>query len=292
MLPNFLVVGCQKCATTSLHYYLRQHPNIYLPEGKETKYFVMDERYELGIESYEKNFENVESEVAIGEVDPDYMYFKNALPRLAKDVDLSNLKLIFILRNPVERAFSHYLMTYRRGFESETFNKALSLEENRIQKDYFSRMHYSYVERGYYIQQIKRFEKYINKSKMHFILTDELKVNREKVLKDCFSFLEVDTSFGGYEKKKNYHKGQIPRSEFLLNSIVNKNDSLIKKIIRIVLPNDKFRKKIRSKVLSLNEKDNNMVIDQKTKESLIDRFKKPNNELQDYIDKNLEHWNR
>ena len=85
MLPNFLVVGAQKAATTSLHNYLAVHPDIYLPAQKETKFFVDDERYMRGIDYYEReHFSGWKGESAVGEVDPDYMYFEQALGRLAR----------------------------------------------------------------------------------------------------------------------------------------------------------------------------------------------------------------
>lgn len=113
MLPNFLIVGAQKCGTTSLHEYLYQHPQIYLPEGKETKFFAEDARYSKGITYYEDVcFSTYSGESAVGEVDPDYMYFEQALERIAEHLDLRTTKLIFVLRNPVDRAFSHYLNVF------------------------------------------------------------------------------------------------------------------------------------------------------------------------------------
>ena len=80
VLPNFFVAGCQKCATTSLHHYLIQHPDIYLPVQKETKHFVQDFLYNKGIKYYKDTyFSSVSGESAIGEVDPDYIYFEDAL---------------------------------------------------------------------------------------------------------------------------------------------------------------------------------------------------------------------
>ena len=92
MLPNFFVVGAQKCATTSLYYYLREHPEIYLPMDKETKFFVRDDEYIKGIKYYESEyFSDYNGEKAIGEIDPDYMYFENTLERISKHIDLRNL---------------------------------------------------------------------------------------------------------------------------------------------------------------------------------------------------------
>lgn len=138
MLPNFFIVGVQKAATTSLHNYLLYHPEIYLPAQKETKFFVDDKRYAKGIDYYEKTyFSDWNSQPAVGEIDPDYIYFQNALERISLHINISATKFIFIFRNPVDRAFSHYLMTYRRGFEPLSFEDATEQEPNRIKKTIF-----------------------------------------------------------------------------------------------------------------------------------------------------------
>ncbi len=92
-------------------------------------------------------------------------FFDESLKRLQKYIDFSSAKFIFILRDPVERAFSHYLVTYRRGLEPLSFEEAIEKEDERLSKGgFFERMHYSYVSRGFYLRQIKRFLPYIRKS--------------------------------------------------------------------------------------------------------------------------------
>jgi hypothetical protein len=193
MLPNFLVVGAQKAGTTSLHNYLCSHPDIYLPRIKETKFFVADERFAKGLHCYEADhFSAWHGEQAIGEIDPDYMYFDQALERMVVNLDLRTMKFIFVLRNPVDRAFSHYLMSVRRGVEELSFEEAAKVESERISKDYLSKMHFSYVSRGFYLPQIQRFLAYANKSSMLFILSEDLKKNTNDVLTSCYRFLEVE----------------------------------------------------------------------------------------------------
>ena len=102
MLPKFFVVGAQKAGTTTLHNLLASHPEIYLPRQKETKFFVADERYAEGLSHYETQyFAEWDGESAVGEVDPDYMYFPQALERMAVNLDLREIRFIFLLRNPV-----------------------------------------------------------------------------------------------------------------------------------------------------------------------------------------------
>jgi hypothetical protein len=289
-LPNFLVVGCQKGATTSLHHYLNQHPGIFLPSEKETKFFVMNDRYKKGIENYRLNFSCAKSGMLVGEVDPDYMYFEDALPRIDMHLNTKQMKIIFILRNPIERAFSHYLMSYRRGLEDENFYDAINLEAARVKMTFASKMHFSYVDRGFYLKQILRFEKYFNKSQFHFILTDDLRNNREKTMKECFNFLGIDSDFVGYDKNKSYHKAEIPRSKKLLKFIIQDKDSLIKKLVRLIIRNDRVRSIVRAKLIKLNQRNSNVKIDSISREKLKKIYKIPNLKLQEYISRDLSHW--
>ncbi len=295
MLPNFFVAGCQKCATTSLHHYLIQHPEIYLLEQKETKHFAVDEWYIRGISYYESEFfSGVKSEIAIGEVDPDYIYFEKVLERIKIHFDIEQLKFIFIFRNPVERAFSHYLMTYRRGIETKPFADAIACERERIETDFLSKMHFSYVDRGFYYRQLLPFLKVLQPEQMLFLLTDDLQHNRNAVLKKCFDFLGVDDRSADIEARTNYHQATIPRSKFLLNEIVRKQDTLPKKIIRVLIPNQKLRLKVRAKILAANQTSNIARISLQKRErfQLIDIYRDENQKLAALIKKDLSHWNQ
>ncbi len=293
MLPNFFVAGCQKCATTSLHHYFIQHPELYLPEEKETKYFVEDKRYSKGISYYEKKyFYNINNEISIGEVDPDYIYFPAALKRIAKHLSLKETKFIFIFRNPVDRAFSHYLMTYRRGIEIKSFSDAISCEQERIQKDYFSKMHFSYVDRGFYHQQLLPFLEVLQREQMLFLLTDDLKRDRKEILKKCFEFLGVDPDCTSIETATNYHSATIPRSNVLLNEIVRKQDTLPKKIVRFLIPNQDIRHKVRSRILEANQTANTrkIAMTESERARLIRIYRPENDKLAALLNRDLAHW--
>ena len=294
MLPNFFVAGCQKCATTSLHNYLVQHPDIYLPTQKETKHFVMDDRYNKGISYYEKIFfGNIKDELAVGEVDPDYIYFPEALTRIKAHFDLKSLKFIFIFRNPVERAFSHYLMTYRRGIETKSFEEAINSESKRIATNFFSRMHFSYVDRGFYHRQLLPFIEVLKPEQLMFLLTNDLKNEKDSTLRTCFEFLGVKSNCMRIKSGINHHAATVPKSDFLLNQIVRKQDTLPKKIARLLIPNQDLRHKFRAKILDTNQTKNNKNITLKKKERLylIESFKEENRKLAKLIERDLSFWN-
>ena len=220
MLPNFLVVGAQKAGTTSLHHYMKGHPDICLPDQKETKFFGLEEKYRKGIEFYQhKYFSECDGRPAVGEIDPEYMYFVEAYERIKSHLDMKRLKLLFVLRNPIERAFSHYLMTYRRGLEPLPFDEAIDAEAERVVKSEDDNLHYSYVARGFYLEQILRFHESVCKERMHFILSEDLKQNPEGVLENLFRFLEVDTGYVPENICRQFHGATVPRSMSLLKRV-------------------------------------------------------------------------
>src|SRR3989338_3833819 len=143
-LPNFLIIGATKAGTTSIHNYLGQHPEIFVCPHKETNFFAQDSATcFLGDaintrEDYEREFEGVKNEKAIGETSPAYLAVPTAPERIHGLIP--HAKLIAILRDPAERAYSHYLMRRRqkREFRS-SFEQCLDEEDIDPERSYKSR---------------------------------------------------------------------------------------------------------------------------------------------------------
>ncbi|MFW6009458.1 MAG: sulfotransferase domain-containing protein [archaeon] len=134
LLPNFICPGAQKAATTSLYNILKLHPDVFLPDIKEPQFFAVDKKYKNGLEWYEKKYySNVSEEKIIGDISTGYMAIEHSAERIANDLG-TNIKIIFLLRNPVDRAYSHYWMEKNKYFEVESFERALELEEERKKK--------------------------------------------------------------------------------------------------------------------------------------------------------------
>ena len=166
MKLDFVCIGTQKSGTTKLHEIFKKHDFVFLPEQKEAIFFEVDELYKMGIDYFFKtfygNYKGKES--LVGLFDPnlelDTLYVKRIIDHF------QNVKLIFILRNPVIRAYSHYRMSRFRGLETNDFITALALEKNRLKfpedhqkyitkvKGHFERMHFGYVSRGLYLSLI------------------------------------------------------------------------------------------------------------------------------------------
>ena len=252
-LPTFFCVGAQKSGTTTLHDILIQHPQICLPEEKETKFFQDNEKYQKGLEFYIKRyFSNCTKEKILGEVDPEYMFFEYVPERISKDIG-RDTKLIFMFRNPVDRAYSHYWMSVRRGYEDKPFEEAIKLEPERIKKNQYFRRYFSYISRGFYVKQVKNYLKYFPKENMFFIIFEEdfLK-NRKETISKLFNFLGVEDLSEKINIDLKSNPASLPKSK-IIRDILYK-PLLVRKVARTVIPNEKIRLKIRKFLEEINQK--------------------------------------
>lgn len=269
-LPNFLICGTQKGGTTALYHYLREHPEIFMPKVKEVHFF--DLNWQRGLKWYEGYFEGVKNAKAIGEASPFYMYLEE-VPKRIYEV-LPDVKLIFILREPVSRAYSHYWHEVRLGYESLTFEEAIKMEEERLStKDIFYRQQYSYKDRGKYVTQLRRYRKYFSDEQMLILLKEELKKDPQKVMKEVFEFLGVNLEFKSPNWYTPHYIGESPRI-WRLQQLKSKISSpLLKKLIDWI-----------------NLKPGYPPINPQTKKSLNEYFKPYNNELERFLGKELTDW--
>ena len=204
--PNFLLIGACKAGTTSLYHYLGQHPQVFVSPVKEPKFFaylehVLDvagpgdqtasRRVVTRDDDYQRLFDGVSGELAIGEGTCMYLYSESAPRRIAER--LPDAKLIAILRHPVERAYSAYLHQVRARRERLGFAEALAAEEERIGNNWNTFWHYRRA--GFYAIQLKRFLEHFDSSQIRVYLHEDWRRDNLRVLDDVFRFLEVDTSF-------------------------------------------------------------------------------------------------
>ena len=153
--PNFFCIGAQKAGTTTLYNLLIQHPQIYLPiNKKELHFFDVEENYNKGTLWYlTKYFSKIKNESAIGEVTPSYCYYPKTPKRIFEQFG-PDIKFIFILRNPVQRAVSLYNMMVSRGVETLPFHEAVEKESLRLETNNTEfKRNFSYIDRGYYSKQ-------------------------------------------------------------------------------------------------------------------------------------------
>jgi len=277
MLPNFIICGTQKGGTTTLYHFLRSHPEIYMPHVKEIHFF--DLNFHKGIEWYKKFFtySKYKSYKAIGEATPLYMYLREVPERI--HYYLPSVKLIFILRHPVDRAYSHYWHEISLGYEYLSFRNAILCEQKRLKTGHiFNLQHYSYLDRGKYIEQLRRFLKYFSRDQILIVFNKELKITPVLVMKRIFEFLEVNTKHvDPMWFRKRYNVGRSPRSWYLQRLYYklktrNGNTWLTKAICK------------------LNLRKGYPLLDLDTRRRLINFFKTYNEELELFLNKKLPWW--
>ena len=159
--PDFIIGGAPRSGTTWLYALLDRHPGVYMakPVTPEPKFFLVDSLYERGIEHYARTwFSGAPADRVAGEKSTDYLESATAAERIARE--LPRVKLIFVLREPVARAYSNYLWTRMNGLESESFARALELEDERErtlpERWKFARP-YSYFSRGLYAELLEPY---------------------------------------------------------------------------------------------------------------------------------------
>jgi len=203
-LPDFLIIGAGKCGTSSLYYYLIQHDNILSARQKEIHFF--DINYDKGINWYRSQLPLFfhKRNVVTGEASPFYMYDPSCPPKVFKHIP--KVKLIVLLRDPIERAYSHYQHSVRRGYEKLSFEEAIENEESRLNtKDFTDLNHgaFSYISRGLYSKQIKKWLEYFPKEQFLFIKTENFLENPKEVMKQSFKFLNLKNQVISNSKKMN-----------------------------------------------------------------------------------------
>lgn len=203
--PTFLIIGTAKAGTTALYHYLMQHPQIYMSPNKEPNYFALTgERLDfrgpadmqhIGKYSvtdsvrYTRLFEGANGAAAIGEASPLYLYDPRAPARIHET--LPDVKLIVILRNPVERAYSSFLHLVRDQREPILdFEQALQAEQARIEANWEHIWHY--VQLGFYHRQLQRYLQIFDRRQLLILLYEDWNADNAATLRQVFHFLGVE----------------------------------------------------------------------------------------------------
>jgi hypothetical protein len=187
--PTFVIAGAMRSGTTALAAWLRDHPDVYMAPVKEIHYF--DRHYDEGPDWYAAHFEGRRDETAVGEATPNYLYQSVALERLRADVP--DVRLVILLRDPIGRAHSHYLQRVARGGEDLSFEAAIAAEPERLATgDELDRAHFSYVDRGHYLGQVRRVYELFPVDAVSIHLFEDLRDRPREVFGDVARFLGVD----------------------------------------------------------------------------------------------------
>jgi len=203
---DFMIVGAQKSGTSALDHYLRKHPAIGLGQKKELHFFDDEKLFEKGVPDYSlyhQKFDESPNNKIYGEVTPIYLYWKPSCQRIWEYNP--EIKLIFILRNPIDRAFSHWNMEFGRKVEKMDFSYCIRNEKMRLAEVLPSQHRvYSYIDRGRYSGQIRRFKKLFSSGQLYFIKYEEFKSNQLEELRKLFLLLGVDPEIYNFKYQQVY----------------------------------------------------------------------------------------
>lgn len=232
--PDFLIIGAQKAGTTSLHYYLHQHPSLQGALEKEVSFFSNEQNYFLGLDWYHSKFKDIRNpfpskKTLFFESTPEYIYNHKSIERIHQYN--KELKLILILREPVSRAFSAWNMF--RDFKTRTngipevlldnresslykelystksfpsFNQVVEKEFVRI-KEHSTQMEPSFIRRGIYVEQLKNLFNYFDASQVLILDFNELQKNTLKTLEKVTRFLNINNDcWSEKASTKSYNK--------------------------------------------------------------------------------------
>ena len=200
-LPNFLIVGAAKSGTSSLHNFLRKHHDVFMPnyihniKVKEPRFFVKNSiegrvnNYVDNFEDYKKLFRKSCGKSAVGEASVFYLYFfEEAISNIKKHLG-NDIKIIILLRNPVERALSAYNHVSRTKLENLSFEEAIRIEDHRFKNNKNITPMINYKNMGLYYKMVKAYIESFKDVKI--ILFEDFIYNTNKSVNDCFDFLKL-----------------------------------------------------------------------------------------------------
>jgi hypothetical protein len=258
-VPGLIVIGAARSGTTALYEQLRQHPQIFLSPSKEANYFAFEgetldyrgpgadfvNNSVATWDDYLELFADAPSDAVIGDISPLYLYAPKAAERIR--ARLPDAKLVAILRNPIEQAFSHF--QYARAWTIEpleSFDAALDAEPQRLREHWQPLFQYSAFPR--YAEQIRRFQAHFPPSQLKIFLYEDYRADPHGVLREIFEFAGVDANFVP-TLHQHTNAGGDPRSPLLQSIIMRPN--LLGSIASLFMPKS-LRRSIRNRLSRLN----------------------------------------
>jgi len=201
---DFIVAGAQKSGTTALHYFLAKHPNITMGDQQEIHFFDDDATFAAAVdyEQLHKHYPLVTPSTIAGDCTPSYIYYQPAAERIWKYNP--KIKLLVLLRNPVERAFAHWNMQRFKGREPLDFFDAVREEKTRIAgAPPTEARRFAYVDRGFYAQQLERLFRFFLRDQVRVVKFDEFNDKQRETLASVFSFLGLEPLRSVRRKDRN-----------------------------------------------------------------------------------------
>jgi len=296
--PNLFIVGAAKSGTTSLYRYLSANPQIYVSPVKEPKFFSLkankfphngpgDDAVDCTIiksmDEYLELFRDAVNQEYLCEASADYLYFHDVVAPSLKNFN-PDAKIIILLRNPIDRAFSAYKHMVRDGRETLTFENAIKMENTRKALNY--EFIWYYIDVGFYYEQVKTYISYF-KDNVKIILYDELCNDTLGVLNNIGKFLNIDMDIKP-DSLHIYNASRIPKSKKIEDFLYSYSHP-IKKILRpFVLT--LFGKDLTERIVNFLKYKNTLNMNRATRDFLINIYKNDILKLEELIKIDLSGW--
>lgn len=258
-MPTFLIIGAARSGTTALYLNMKKHPEIFMSEKKEPNFFAYENELldcagpgadyinnsTTRLADYQKLFEDVSDESAIGEASPLYLYSEKAALQIHHHSP--DVKLIAILRNPIDQAFSHFLYAQRQMLEPlDDFMSALLAQKERKRERWQPLFQYSRFPR--YYEQLRRYYEVFSENQVKIYTYDEFEHSPRSVLSDIYSFIGVDQGFQS-DLSFRPNLGGIPRNRFLQDLIMQPH--LLTRLAGWLVP-EEMKRRVRDAVSARN----------------------------------------
>lgn len=289
---DLVIVGAQKAGTTSLFNYLKEHPFIEGHISQELSYFIDDAEYKKGyLYMFKKYYNEKNNSIYIAKNAGLYVN-ETAIERLQNHNP--NCKIVYILREPVSRTISSFLMEKNSGWLKNNFNE-LPNEVKKHENGEYSLMYKLFINQSLYINHLKTIYKYFKKENVYIYLFEDLKSKPMKIYKDIIKKLNIDSDFiPNFNIIYNPQKSVKSKNfESLLHKLRQENNA-IKQLAKKFIPYKIFLK-IADFITNLNRQNNkksNFLIDNETATFLKKFYKSYNDELSEYCGIDLSIWNK
>lgn len=296
MMPTFIVAGPPRCGTTSTYYYLRQHPQVFMSPVKETNFFAFlasqrglssaqssANRPVRSLEEYQHQFEGARGALAIGEASPIYFWIAGAAELIREY--LPQIRLIFILRNPVDRAYSAFLKSVQDGDEKRSFEEAVDQELLHLDDEPDQAMGF-HVRIGFYSRFLARFTRTFRREQLCLSFHDDLVSAPGAFLRNLLSFIGVDPQ-QPVDTSARYNTSQAVRADTLLRAERWKN---VSQRLRWFIPAPLYQRLYRGYSTSLDRLIEVPPVRVETRRRLCGAYASDIRDLQALSGRDLSHW--
>jgi sulfotransferase family protein len=277
-LPNFLIIGAMKGGTTSLWYYLRSHPQVFMPQRKEPHFFSDAGVWSRGLEWYERQFsEAPPTAVAVGEASTTYSKhpeYPGVPARIASVIP--DVRLIYVIRQPMERMRSQYLHHVAKGREHDPIESALMSKP-------------TYVNNSRYAMQIACYLEHFHRNQLLIFTSEELRGDRIPTLRRVYEFLEIDEDWVPPMIEQEFYR-TVERRKVRPSTLRARRLPGIRSFGRLIPPEKKARAMKSGRLLTKTLDADQAAITESLRRHLEEMLREDVRQLRQFLGPNFDGW--